>query len=397
MPHVFLAKNFAKIDAAKKSGFATVSLQGSSRSSKSWSIMQWLCMRCYEYAGTTVSVIRAGMPSIKRTIYRDFVQIMLDFGWWNDKSMNKSDYVYTFPNGSWIEFFSTDNEQKVRGSKRKILFVNEANELSFIEWQQLQMRTTEFSILDYNPSFSEEHWINQVNQEQGTYHFISTYKDNPFLEQRVIDEIESLQWKNKALWQVYGLGQRAIVEGLIFPQINQIDYIPTQALKHRYVGMDLGYTNDPTAIVEVAFWEGNMYVNELCYKTHMLTDDIIRELKRIEWQPEVISESADPRMIDEIYNAGIDIHPVHKYAGSIEAGITKMQEYKIHVTKQSVNVIKELHNYTYAQDKEGKWLNKPIDAYNHSVDGIRYVILDKILGANGSTMSASDLLGFGDW
>lgn len=179
MPHVFLAKNYMRVNAAKEAGFTTCSLQGSSRSSKSWSIMQWLCVYCQEHAGTTVSVIRAGMPSIKRTIYRDFVQIMLDFGWWNDKAMNKSDFIYSFPNGSWIEFFSTDNEQKVRGSKRKILFVNEANELSFIQWQQLQMRTTEFSLLDYNPSFSEDHWINLVNEEKSTYWFISTYKGQP--------------------------------------------------------------------------------------------------------------------------------------------------------------------------------------------------------------------------
>lgn len=396
MPHVFLAKNYLRLDAAMKAGFTTASLQGSSRSSKSYSIMQWLCIYCHEHAGTTVSVIRAGMPSIKRTIYRDFKTIMLSFDWWNDKSMNKSEFVYTFDNGSWLEFFSTDNEQKVRGSKRQILFVNEANEISLLEWQQLQMRTTMFSILDYNPSFSEEHWINQVNEERKTCFWISTYKDNPFLEQRVIDEIESLRWKNKALWQVYGLGQRAIVEGLVFPQIELIDHIPTQALRHRYVGMDFGYSNDFTAITEVAFLENNLYINELCYKTHLLTSDIIRELKRIDWEPEIISESADPRMVDEIYNAGLDIHPVHKYAGSIEAGITKMQEYKICITKQSVNVIKEFRNYTYAQDKDGRWLNKPIDAYNHSIDSIRYVVISKILGANSSSMSAGELLGFMD-
>ena len=152
MPHVFLAKNYMRVKAAKEAGFTTCSLQGSSRSAKSWSVMQFLCVQCFQNAGITVSVIRAGMPSIKRTIFRDFKQIMIDFGWWNDKSMNKSEYVYTFPNGSWIEFFSTDNEQQVRGSKRKILFVNEANELSFSEWQQLQMRTTEFSTINYNPS-----------------------------------------------------------------------------------------------------------------------------------------------------------------------------------------------------------------------------------------------------
>ena len=369
MPKVFVTKNYMKVETAFQKGYSTVSEQGSSRSSKTWSNIQWLVMRAFNVPGTTISIVRKTFPALRRSVYRDFVQIMQDFGLWNDREMNKSEFVYHFGNGSWIEFFSCENEQKLRGSKRQILFVNEANEISFLEWQQLQMRTTVFSILDYNPSFSEEHWINQVNEEDRTFYFISTYKDNPFLEQKVIDEIESLQWKNKSLWQVYGLGQRAIVEGLIFPHIEIVDSIPRQAEKHRYVGMDLGYSSDPTAIVEVSFWHNRMYIHELCYRTHMLTSDIIKELKAIEWQPEIISESADPRMIDEIYNAGLDIHPVHKYGGSINAGLTKMQEYEICVTRTSTNVIKEFRNYTYRQDKEGKWLNEPIDAFNHCFVG----------------------------
>ena len=341
MPHVFLAKNYMRVDAAKKAGFTTVSLQGSSRSAKTWSVVQFLCIYCFNNAGTTVSIIRAGMPSIKRTVYRDFKNVMLSLGWWNDKSMNKSEYVYTFPNGSWIEFFSTDNEQKVRGSKRKILFVNEANELSFIEWQQLQMRTTEFSILDYNPSFSEEHWINQVNEEKNTYWFISTYKDNPFLEQKVIDEIESLKWKNPSLWRIYGLGQRAIVEGLIFENVVVSDYIPVEARRRKWYGIDLGYTNDPTAIVMVCVYGNDMYIDEVCYQTKMLSDDIIKACKDVRDAPEFICESADPRLIDEIYNAGIDIKAVQKFPGSIKAGIMKMQQYRIHITSRSTNIRKE--------------------------------------------------------
>lgn len=393
MPHVFLAKNYMRVKAAKEAGFTTCSLQGSSRSAKTYSVVQFLCMLCYNIPGMTVSIIRAGMPSIKRTVYRDFKDVMLSFGWWRDKCMNKSEFVYTFPNGSWIEFFSTDNEQKVRGSKRRVLFVNEANELSFIEWQQLQMRTTEFSILDYNPSFSEEHWINQVNEEKNTYWFISTYKDNPFLEQKVIAEIESLKWKNPSLWRIYGLGQRAIVEGLVFENVVVDDYIPIQAHRHRYRGIDFGYSNDPTAIVDVYIYGKIIYIDEICYQTEMLASDIIRILKEDKKNIEVISESADPRLIDEIYNAGIDIKPVKKFAGSIQAGIMKMQEYTIHITKRSTNVRREFNNYTYRQDKEGKWLNEPIDMYNHAIDACRYVVMEKLLGDYGSGMSASEILG----
>ena len=377
MPHVYLAKNYMRVKAAKEAGFTTCSLQGSSRSGKTYAIVQLLCVWCHDIAKTTVSIIRAGMPSIKRTVYRDFRDVMIAFGWCDDKCMNKSELVYTFPNGSWIEFFSTDNEQKVRGSKRKILFVNEANELSFIEWQQLQMRTTEFSILDYNPSFSEDHWINQVNEEKSTYWFISTYKDNPFLEPKVIAEIESLKWKNPSLWRIYGLGLRAIVEGLIFENVVIDDYVPIQARRHRYIGMDFGYANDSTAIVEVMLYGNNIYLNEICYKTHMLTDEIIATLKDIEGRPEIISESADPRLVDEIYNAGLDIKPVKKFAGSINAGIMKMQQYKIHVTSKSLNLRKEFNNYTWRQDKEGKWLNEPIDMWNHCFTGDTLILTEE--------------------
>ena len=362
-------------------------------SAKTYSVVQFLCMFCFNYAGTTVSIIRAGMPSIKRTVYRDFKDIMLNFGWWDDKCMNKSEFVYTFPNGSWIEFFSTDNEQKVRGSKRKILFVNEANELSFIEWQQLQMRTTEFSILDYNPSFSEDHWINQVNEEKSTYWFISTYKDNPFLEPKVIAEIESLKWKNPSLWRIYGLGLRSMVEGLIFKNVVIDDYIPVEAYRHHYRGMDFGYASDPTAIIDVFIWGKNIYIDEVCYQTKMLSSDIIRVLKEDKNNTEVISECADPRLIDEIYNAGIDIKPVKKFPGSIQAGIMKMLEYTIHITKRSINARREFNNYTWRQDKEGKWLNEPIDMYNHIVDSLRYVCMTKLLGDYGSGMQAADILG----
>lgn len=393
MPHVFFAKNYMRVRAAKEAGFTTCSLQGSSRSAKTYSVVQFLCMLCFNHAGTTVSIIRAGMPSIKRTVYRDFKDIMLNFGWWNDKCMNKSEFVYSFPNGSWIEFFSTDNEQKVRGSKRKVLFVNEANELSFIEWQQLQMRTTEFSILDYNPSFSEDHWINQVNEEKSTYWFISTYKDNPFLEPKVIAEIESLRWKNSSLWRIYGLGLRSMVEGLIFKNVVIDDYIPVEARRHHYRGMDFGYASDPTAIVDVYIYGKDIYIDEACYQTHMLSSDIIRILKEDKENTEIISESADPRLVDEIYNAGIDIKPVKKFPGSIQAGIMKMLEYTIHITNRSVNAKKEFNNYTWRQDKDGKWLNVPIDMYNHIVDGCRYVVLEKVLGAYGSGMSASEILG----
>lgn len=370
---------YAEIQSAIDKGYTTVSLQGSSRSSKTYNTLIWLVVWCLTHPYTRLSIVRATLPAIKGSVYVDFKEILLRLGVWNDKAMNKSEMVYTFSNGSWVEFFSTDNEQKLRGRKRDILFVNEANELSFIEWQQLKMRTTKYTILDYNPSFSDEHWICSVNADPRSYHFISTYKDNPFLEQSIIEEIESLQYKNQSLWQVYGLGMQAVVEGLIFRDVVYVDDIPPQVRK-RWRGMDFGFTNDPTAIVTVGVYGDNLYIDEVAYATQMLSSDIIRTLKSQDEPLEVIAESADPRLIQEIYRAGINIHPVKKFQGSVDAGIQKMLQYKLHITKRSANIIKEQKNYTYRQDKEGKWLNEPIDAYNHAMDAVRYVVMQKLLG-----------------
>lgn len=373
---------FSEIETARRNGYTTVSEQGSSRSAKTYNTVIWIVCQCLSVPRTTVSICRSTLPSLKGSVLRDFIEVLQRIGEYSDKCYNKTDLIYTFQNGSWVEFFSCDNETKLRGRKRKILFVNEANELKYLEWQQLQLRTTQFSIIDYNPSFSDEHWICDVNKDPRTYHFISTYKDNPFLEQKVIDEIESLKRKNFSLWQIYGLGLQAQVEGLVFRNVEVVERITeTCYSRRRFIGMDFGYTNDPTAIVDVLIEEETktIYIDEICYRTSMLTSDIIAELKP-QGQVKIVSESADPRLVQEIYRAGINIHSVVKYHGSIEAGITKMQEYKLVITKRSTNVIKEFRNYTYQQDKEGKWLNTPIDVWNHAIDAIRYVVMSELLG-----------------
>ena len=368
---------YNKVDNAVKKGFTTISAQGSSRSSKTYNILIWLIIYLLQNANTRLSIVRATLPALKGSVFIDFKEILYKMEIFEEKALNKSEFIYTLPNSSWVEFFSTDSEQKLRGRKRDVLYVNEANELKFIEWQQLKMRTTKFAIVDYNPSFSDDHWLCELNKDKRTHHFISTYKDNPFLEQTIIDEIESLQHKNKSLWQVYGLGQQAMIEGLIFEKFELVEEIPHWA-KKRGLGMDFGYTQDPTAIVECAVVDNDLYINEICYKTKMLASDIINELKPLKMK--VISESADPRLIQEIANAGVLIYPVQKYQGSVMGGITKMLEMNIKITKNSLNAIKEFKNYTYEQDKDGKWLNEPIDAYNHIIDSVRYYVLGELLG-----------------
>ena len=373
---------YSEVSDAVKRGCRTISAQGSSRSSKTYNIVLFLCLYLLEHANTRLSVVRKTLPAIRGSVLYDFKDILVRLGIWADANFNKSEMIYTFPNGSFVEFFSTDQEQKLRGRKRDILFVNEANELSFVEWQQLAMRTAQFKILDYNPSFSEDHWIMKLNEESGVYHFITTYRDNPFLEQTIIDEIESLQTKSPTLWQIYGLGKRALVEGIVFPRIEQVAEFPDWC-KSEYLGIDFGYTNDPTAIVKVGYAvnaddEECLFIDEICYRTRMTTGDICDALRPYR-NMTIDAESADPRLIDEIHKSGARIYPVKKGTGSIEAGIARMQTFRIFVTARSLNVLKEFRNYTYAQDKDGRWLNIPIDAYNHAIDAVRYVVMSELM------------------
>lgn len=371
-------------------GKTIISLQGSSRSAKTYNILIYLIIYLLQSPLTRLSIIRKTLPAIKGSALIDFKDILIKMNLWVDTDFNKTELIYKFSNGSWVEFFSTDNEQKIRGRKRDILFVNEANEITLLEWQQLKMRTTRFSILDYNPSFSEDHWIESENKDPDTYHFISTYLDNPFLEQKIIDDIEKLKDKNKSLWTVYGLGLRSVIEGRIFESFEIVEEIPSDVRWSR-IGMDFGYTNDPTAIVRVAIRGEDMWLDELCYRTRMLTNEIIDFLKKECKYDKIISESADPRLIDEIYNAGLNIHAVEKYAGSINAGLTKMKEFNIKITKRSTNTKKEFENYVYAQDKDGKWLNQPAGGFDHIVDSARYVVLAEILAKGGKVLDITEI------
>ena len=381
MPTIQTTKVYTEIDRAIKAGYTTVSEQGSARSGKTRNTVIWLLSYLLSHPGLKLSVVRGSTTALRRSVLEDFTTVIVQMNLWNEKAYNKSLLTYRLPNGSWIEFFGVDDEQKFRGPSRDVLYVNEANELEEIKWRQLKMRTRRFTIADYNPSFSDEHWLNQVNADPRTYHFITTYKDNPFLEQTIIDEIESLKGKNKTLWQVYGLGLQAVVEGLIFTNIEIIDEIPEYVKKCHWRGMDFGYHPDPTAIEDVYYHNNSLYIDEICYNTEMLTSDVIRVLKDNDPAVETISESADPRMIKEIYRGGCNVKEVVKYPHSILAGITKMLEFKIYITRRSFNIIKEFKNYVWAQDREGKWLKEPFGgAGDHAIDGIRYVVLMKILG-----------------
>lgn len=389
--YIITRKICDELNYATTHGYDVISEQGSSRSGKTFNTLLWILAYVYAYwdKKITISIVRATLPALKGSVLVDFKEILGDTF---DRHFNKTELIYTFSNGTTIEFFSCDSEQKLRGRKRDILYCNEANELTYEMWQQLKLRTTKLAIIDYNPSFSDEHWICDINKDRRTYHFITTYKDNinPLndesnLPKTIVQEIESLREKNPTLWRIYGEGLQAVVDGLVFPTYELIDEIPTQ-VDRRYIGIDYGYTNDPTAIVEVAYEGDNLYLREVAYQTHLMTNEIAHILKGEGLS--VISESADPRMVAELARSGVNIRAVNKYKGSIEAGIAKMQTMKIHITKDSYNIIKELKNYTYQKNREGRFLNTPIDSFNHGIDAVRYVVLETIMSHKGGITGA---------
>lgn len=254
---------------------------------------------------------------------------------------------------------------------------------------QLVQRTSIWVTLDYNPSFSDDHWLCEYNRRKDVYFKITTYKDNPFLESTIVNWIEGYRETNKSLWQIYGLGLQCQVEGLVYPHYDVVTRIPAWVTK-RYVGVDFGFQNDPTAIILVGIYRDELYVDELCYATKMLNKDIARVLtdKKAKGYP-IIVDNAEPKTVAELTNMGVKgIVRVKKGgrngAAVMQAGIQSVQSKHIFVTEPSGNVEKELRNYTYRQTGEDSWSNQPIDKFNHAMDALRYVVYTKALGVRRS-------------
>jgi len=345
-------------------------VQGGTSASKTISILLWLINLCQsDTKPTLTSVVSESVPHLKRGAIRDFRNIMIAHGYWKDSLWNISDSIYTFETGSKMEFFSTDNGDKLRGARRDRLFMNEANNCTLDAFDQLEVRTKEFVYLDFNPTNEFWAFTDIMPLRQDWEKIILTYKDNEALSQEIIDSIE--QRKNrKGWWQVYGEGQLGEVEGKIYKDWAIIDNIPHEARLERR-GLDFGYTNDPTAIVDVYYYNGGYILDEVCYQKGMSNKEIADVIKNLT-QIMVIADSAEPKSIDEIRLYGINMMPATKGPGSINQGIGFVQQQRISVTKRSGNLIKEYRNYLWATDKQGKILNEPEGGLDHALDAVRY-------------------------
>jgi len=348
--------------------------QGGTRSGKTYSILTALIELCHKNSGLVITICRKTFPALRATAMRDFFEILNNEDIYNPDLHNKSDATYQLW-GNMVEFISIDQPQKVRGRKRDVLFINEANEINLEDWRQLLLRTTGRVLLDYNPS-DEFHWIyEEVIPREDAEFFRTTYKDNPFLPESVVMEIERFKTADENFWKVYGLGERGTSTATIFTHWKEINQIPNE-YKLLNIGLDFGYTNDPTAIVRV-YTDGHGFaVDEICYATRLTNSDIAKVLRdnEVNRSDVVICDSAEPKSIDEIHAHGFNTHGARKGKDSVKNGIQFLHSRPLLVTARSVNLIRELRNYKWKEDKNGKQLNEPVDKFNHAIDAMRYAI-----------------------
>ncbi len=348
-------------------------VQGGTSASKTISILLYLiAMAQSDTEPTLTSIVSESFPHLRRGCIRDFLNIMQAHKYFKDSSWNKSESTYTFETGSKIEFFSADQAPKLRGGRRDRLFLNEANNIHFEAFNELEVRTKEFVYIDYNPT--TEFWsFTEIEPHRDDWEkVILTYLDNEVLDDNIVSSIEQRR-SNKAWFQVYGLGLLGEVETRIFKGWQIIDEVPFEARLERF-GIDFGYSNDPTAIVAIYYYNGGYIIDEIAYQNSLVNKQIAGILKAQAKLVMTIADSAEPKSIDELRLEGLTVLPSKKGQGSVLQGIQFVQSQQISMTKNSINVIKEYRNYVWITDKDGKIINEPDHLYSHSMDAIRYAI-----------------------
>jgi phage terminase large subunit len=347
---------------------------GGSSASKTISILLYLvALAQSDKEKTLTSICSESIPHLKRGAIRDFKNIMQSHKYWVDALWNQTDSIYTFETGSQIEFFSTDNGDKLRGARRDRLFINEANNVTFEAFEQLEIRTNDFVFLDWNPSNEFWYYLEVKDKRNDVEELTLTYKDNEALEQGIIDSLEQRR-NRKGWWAVYGLGQLGEVEGKIYKDWQIIDEIPHEARLERY-GLNFGYTGHPTAIEAIYYYNGGYIRDEIAYGKGMKNRVIADTLKDYE-SALVVADSAEPKSIDDLIELNVNVVPAKKGADSVRNGIEIVQDQRISITKRSVNTIKEYRNYLWLTDKNGKIVepNEPEQPYHYSMDAVRYGI-----------------------
>lgn len=351
-------------------------LQGGTRSGKTYAVCQYIA---YLIRTTkeplVISVIRKTLPALKGSVQRDLIHILEEMGTYYAGVHNKAENTFRY-NNHLIEFLSVDEPQKIRGRKRNIAFLNEANELNIEDFRQINMRCTDKMILDFNPS-DVTHWIyDEVIPREDADTWITTYRDNLFLSDDLVYEIERMRERDPDYWRVYGEGLQAYYsKRQIFSNWQFIDYKDFPEADNIYLGLDFGYSNDPLAICEVRKVGDKIYVHELCYKLGMTNSDAIKYLIELGHDDKVLYyDAAEPKSGEDLRRGGLMAKAAVKGQGSVNAGISLLKEYDIILSKESLNFTKEYHSYYWDQLKDGTIVNKPVDKNNHLMDSLRYCV-----------------------
>jgi phage terminase large subunit len=355
-------------------------IQGGTSAGKTFGILPILIDKAAKEPRLEISVVSESIPHLRRGAMKDFIKIMMETGRYVDIRWNRSLLTYNFANGSYIEFFSADQEGRLRGARRNVLYVNEANNIPFEAYHQLAIRTSSDIYLDYNPT--QEFWAHtEVLTEPDSQLLILNYLDNEALPETIKHDIEQARERGKDSpywanwWKVYGLGQLGALQGVVFSNWEQCEAMPT-GYKWKAYGIDWGFTNDPTAVVEVCEFQDAYYVNEILYERGLTNSDIAAKIQSVKGE-EVIADSAEPKSIEDLRRHGFRIRACQKGRDSVRAGIDKMQQMPIFVTANSTNIIRELRGYTWETDKTGAQTGEPIDDFNHAIDAMRYAIMEK--------------------
>lgn len=358
-------------------------IQGGTSASKTYSIIAILIDKAIKRPGLEISVVSESIPHLRRGVIKDFLKIMKTTGRFQTAGWNKTHLKYEFSNGSYIEFFGVEDDAKLRGARRDVLYVNEANNIKYDSYLQLAIRTNGGDIyIDFNPV--ARFWAHdEVLQEPDSELLILTYKDNEALDEEIVKKLEinkvkaltSEYWAN---WcKVYIDGQIGSLEGVVFSNWKQIDSIPKDATLVGS-GLDFGFSQDPTTLITVYKFDGKIILDEVIYRKGLINSEISNLMKSAGVSGEIFADSAEPKSIDELRRYGHNIKGASKGADSINFGISILQEYEILVTKRSINLIEELTRYMWKKDNNGNTTNSPIDSWNHCIDAARYLAMMKL-------------------
>lgn len=356
-------------------------VRGGTSAGKTICILAILIDYAIKNEGKEISVVSESIPHLRRGAMKDAINILKGLNRYKESQFNRSNLKYTFTNGSYIEFFSTDQPDKLRGSRRTDLYINECNNVSFDAYQQLAVRTSGNIWLDYNPS--SVFWVDkELVGKEDTDYITLTYKDNDLLPESIVREIEKAKEKAKTSsywanwWRVYGLGEIGSLEGVCVPDWKEIGTVPQEA-RLLGMGIDFGW-NDPTVIIALYKWNNAYIFDEVYYKSSTTLRDLSLFLRNNNITENLIADNAEPKSIETLRRDGHNIYPCTKGRDSVNFGINLINQNEIYVTSSSRNMKRELQGYIWAKDKEGNTLNKPTGEHPDCIDAARYILTDTL-------------------